>query len=275
MRRLTGQLPYVLTSVDQLYSSVDYEVSTVRSVGQDGSTPVSASFAERKMTLEFTVAASDRSQLRGLVDHAMAVLNPAVAGQLTLDTPLGLRRIAVRPDGTPALSLKNAYCVAVEVDLTAYSPYFTAEEEQKTEVATVVGGLVFPIELDAGWMVGERMRAQMVNVCNPGHAPCGLRIVLTADGTVSDPEVYNITTGQMLRICKDVLAGEWSEILSEPDCRRIVSRRRGEQQNLMGLLDVTSDFPQLAVGDNLFRCGATAGGQNLRVTVYSRPVYML
>ncbi len=261
--------------MDRLYPSVNYEVSTVKSVGQDGSTPVSASFSEREMTLAFTVAASDRSQLRGLVDYALAVLNPTVPAWLTLDTPLGVRRIAVRPDGTPSLSLKNAQCVTMEVDLTAYSPYFYAEEEQKTEVATVVGGLVFPIELDTEWMAGERMRAQMVNICNAGQAPCGVRIVLSADGTVSDPEVHNITTGQILRICKDMLAGERIEILSEPDCRRVTSRRHGEEQNLMGLLDVTSDFPQLAVGDNLFRCGASAGGQNLRVSVYSRPVYTM
>lgn len=60
MLEITGQLPYVLSSLDRLYPSVNYEVSTVKSVGQDGSTPVSASFSEREMTLAFTVAASDR-----------------------------------------------------------------------------------------------------------------------------------------------------------------------------------------------------------------------
>ena len=241
--------------------------------GEPGSELLSARFDERKLSLSFTVVGSSRTHMRQLLDAAFAVLSPTLSGDLLLDTPLGERKLSVRPNQTPALRMHNECCAGVSVGLTAFSPLFSEPQERRVEMASAVGGLEFPLELNAGWEIGQRLQHRMVNVYNPGQVACGMRMVLSATGAVHQPYLMRLGSAERLMLERDLAAGDRLEIQSFPSRKRVELVRGQQRWNAIGSLSPDSRFPSLQAGDNLLVCGAAFGERHLLVTVYFQPYY--
>lgn len=271
----SGLPPYVLSSLDGLYAANAYERTTVKAEGQQGESVIGGSFAPRVLKLTLTVVGENRERLRALCENAASILTPTLSGQLTMDTPLGRRSLRVWPDSTPALSLQTECCAGLVLTLTAYEPLFLDAEAHRTEMAAYKGGFHFPLELQDGWVLGERVRSRLVTVQNPGQTVCGLQAIFEADGTVRDPYLRRVGTDEKLTLQRDLIRGDRLELLSYPARKRLELVRSGERSNVMGQLAPESRFPLLAPGSNLLLCGALEGEDMLRVTLSFKPEYAI
>ena len=121
-------------------------------------------------------------------------------------------------EGKPYASVKfgqsenenNAYFCRFQFMLYCANPMF----QKVSDVQTILSGsipkfhfpLVFPKK--KGILMGVRQRYQLVPVENVGDVTIGGIITLEAKGTVSNPRIENVLTGEFLKIDKTLHEGE-------------------------------------------------------------------
>lgn len=143
-------------------------------------------------------------------------------------------------------------------------------------MAEWVNDFEFPFELPAaGIELGHRVSELIVNANNPGDVPCPLRVEFTASATVANPYLLNITTGEVIRINRSMASGDQLVITTDTGAESITLVQGRVKANAFNYFDyLTSEFFQLAVGDNYLRYGADSGMDSLEMAVYYTPRYM-
>jgi hypothetical protein len=106
---------------------------------------------------------------------------------------------------------------------------------------------------------------------NPGDVPCGCVIVFKAIGTVTNPEIMNVDTGEVMRLLTTMTADEEISVYTHFAGKRIVLTRGGFCQNAFEYMDTASTFIQLTPGINTLRYDAADNLDLLEVTVFYKP----
>ena len=101
-----------------------------------------------------------------------------------------------------------------------------------------------------------------------------MRVAFKATGTVSNPQILNINTGEYIQVNATLAAGETVIVNTEYGNKGAVMQNGGEEVDYFRYIDVDSTFMQLAIGDNVFRYDASAGLDALEVTIYYSPKYL-
>jgi hypothetical protein len=91
------------------------------------------------------------------------------------------------------------------VSLLCPSPFFEALDEVRVELAAWIDKFSFPLEIPASGMeLGQREPSQIIIVNNAGDVSCGCTISFTALGTLTNPEIMNVDTGEVFRLLKTI-----------------------------------------------------------------------
>ena len=98
--------------------------------------------------------------------------------------------------------------------------------------------------------------------------------MFSALGTVVNPELMNVDTGEYMRLLASMQAEEEIHIYTHFAGKRVVSELNNIYKNAFSLLDVNSTFLQLAVGTNTLRYDAGDGLELLSVSLYYSPYYL-
>jgi hypothetical protein len=133
----------------------------------------------------------------------------------------------------------------------------------------------FELELpESGMEFGMRQPSQIITVDNIGDVSCGCEIVFRALGTVTNPELLNMDTGEYIRLLTTMSIGDELRVYTHFAGKRVVSVDGSTVTNAFSLLDTGSAFFQLAAGVNTLRYDASVNMELLEVSIYYRPQFL-
>ena len=135
--------------------------------------------------------------------------------------------------------------------------------------------LLFPLEIPSvGLEFGTRQPSQIITVDNIGDVACGCHIIFRALGSVTNPELMSLDTGDVLRLNTIMESGEELHVFTHFAGKRVTRVLGSVESNAFSLLDTSSVFLQLEPRRNLLRYNAAENMELLEVTILYRPKFL-
>lgn len=251
------------------------EVQNVTSQGwdQDGAALLNSYVLPRDMSISGKMKADTTLQMQMLRDKIAAVFLPK--REVTINHYYGgvNRIITAYVEKTPKFDFTEVSMVqSYEISLLATEPYWRDESETLVPIANVVGHFHFPLRIPKGKGVcfGVKSPALIVNAYNKSNIRVGMRFEFVANGTVTNPQLFNVNTREHLKLLCKMEAGEMITVTTG-ESNTVVQRKNGIIKDYIGKIDLAGGgctFLQLDPGDNLFRYGADAGEDMLEARIY-------
>lgn len=164
-------------------------------------------------------------------------------------------------------------------NFSLYAPY--PYWQKKTENSVTLVGLKalfsFPWNISDPnpFMFSEYVPVGYVNVRNEGESPAYWTVRFLALNEVTNPRVYNMETGEYVRILKTLADGEQLEISTQGEELTItVTAADGTVSDGFSFLDIESIPFLLEVGDNYIKTDADIGVMALRARISYRQTYV-
>lgn len=257
--------PYTPT---EFIENLDSDITTTKNYQQDGETYVSDSLEPRELVINGSFKLSKTNSV--LERKLKRTLNPKLDGVLTLQSADYTRQIDVRPLSMPDIRNKGRRGI-FSIELVAHDPFW--QEAERMEFLALLEPLLhFPLVIpQGGMMFGLRSSILQTEFENLGDVETGFRVVFRARGTVINPEVWNVLTGERLRILYEMEKDDVIEVLSYPGRKQVLINGEKTFQHLDRL---NSTFFNLAVGKNVMGYQADENTINLDVIVYYSPAYL-
>ncbi len=262
--------PFFLTKIDGT-GSLRQTVNTFKAPEQDGAFYISSTLDMRNITLEGTIVASSPDDAYAKRERFLRIFSPKKNGTLVYRN----RRIScvVEEAGFTASSRERA--PNFFISLLCPSPFFEALEEIREELASWLAQFSFELEIpESGMKFGLRQPSQIITVDNIGDVSCGCVIVFQALGTVTNPELMNLDSGEYVRLNTTMDADTQLRIYTHFAGKRVLSVSGQTVNNAFALLDTGSTFLQLNAGRNLLRYNASSNMDLLEVSIYYRPQFL-
>lgn len=263
---------YVLKSVD--WGTIKGTHHQYKYVNQVGVTITGTSLATRPIIIEGWIVATSSERMNALKRKLNSFVNPQDAIDLYYDEYL----IRFIPDETVKYATtesenNDVFCKFI-ITGTCPNPLFTNINESTSIFATTVPSFHFPLIIsenlpEKGIVFGKRTNSLIVNVFNSGSVNTGMRIVFKANGTVINPKLINVNTGEQFVLNKTLIIDEEVVVNTSIGDKNIKGKIGNAQySNYYMYKDIDSAWLQLEVGDNLFRYDADNGLENLEIFVY-------
>ena len=150
---------YVLEEVEGL-TGIQNELSSSKSVSQDGVTITSSNLKERNITIQGSILGNKEFDKTKLIQ----IVNPKLNGTLVHELNGYRRIIKCKIEQAPDITKKPNY--KYFISLIAPNPYFQDIVESTEELADWVGGLRFPLQLPM--MFAGRSTRQQTIIQNNG-----------------------------------------------------------------------------------------------------------
>lgn len=183
---------------------------------------------------------------------------------------------------TPAWVENNEVVCKFVITGTAQDPRWADIEETTVPAAATIPTFHFPLIIapqpheippdppyPAGGVVfGYREPSLFLTIRNESSVPVGMRIVFRAYGTLSNPRLINVTTGQYFGLNIEMHGGDVATVITELGQKSVKGSIDGIQQSLFPYRDIGSSWLQLEVGDNIFTYSADTGIDNLDIYIH-------
>lgn len=268
-----GQSPFLLSLVGGL-GDVQTEIRTQKNSFTDGSHYINSVLAEREIPVAFVIEAEEYSEISKLRSALTKCLNPKI-GQgvltyindyITVSIKAVCETIPVFPDG---IENRGRRFQKGEVNFICHDPLFYTERE-RDDLGAWMDSFEFELEIpeETGWEIGYKDPNAIVNVINDGHVETGMEIEIRAAGTVKNPSILNVQTGEYLKILKTMAPGEIITINTNKGIKSVISNY---EDKIVRKLDLKSTFFQLDVGDNLLKHDAEDKFELMEMSVYHTP----
>jgi hypothetical protein len=267
IRQLTPIFLRRLDGVGRIRNSIN----TFKAPEQDGAFYISSSLDMRNITIEGQIISPSVEGSFDYRRHLLRIFTPKQRGTLIYRN----RQISCIVEEAGVSQGNIARAPAFFISLLCPSPFFEELNTIREELASWQGNFTFPLEIvPPGIELGIRQPSQFVDIENIGDAPCGCEIVFRATGTLTNPELMNMDTGEFIRINAEMTSGEEYRIFTHFAAKRVIKVVAGVEENVFPLLDVGSTFLQLSVGNNLLRYDAETNMDLLEVSIFYRPLYL-
>ena len=262
--------PYFLTKIDGT-GNVRQTINTFKAPEQDGAFYISSTLDMRNITLEGAVVADTPDEAYTRRQRFLQIFSPKLRGTLLYR---GRQISCVVEEAGFSISSRQRI-PNFFVSLLCPSPFFETPDEVRQELASWIPLLAFELEIQEGGMeFGMRQPSQIITVDNIGDVPCGCQIVFKALGTVTNPELMNVDTGEVLRLNTTMAAGEELRVYTHFAGKRVVRITGQTHSNAFSQLDTDSTFLQLDTGRNTLRYSAAENLDLLEVSIYYRPLFL-
>jgi hypothetical protein len=224
----------------------------------------------RNILLEGTVVGDTVDQTHEARKRLLRVFTPKLKGTLFYRGA----RISCIVEEAGFIATESVRAPAFFISLLCPSPFFEALEELRVELASWVSKFSFALEIPVGGIeFGFRQPSQIITVENPGDVPCGCTISFKALGTLTNPELMNVDTGEVFRLLKTMVAGEELRVCTHFAGKRVVRIMDGAESNAFSFMDTASTFFQLAPGVNTLRYAAATNMALLEVNLKYQPQF--
>lgn len=275
---LKQDIPLWLTKISGVAGAAN-SISTSKSPNQDGETPTGETLDKAERTITGAIIANSEKGLEQYRRQVVTTFNTKLDGVL--------RYTSGDIDKSCDCKVENVSWGDIEgltqpfdVTLLCPNPFWHDIVESFDEIAMWLPS--FEFDSDNGFEIpedgmefGERAPLLIVDVQNPGDVPCGMKIIFTALGTLTNPSIFNLDTREYFKILKTMQPGETIEIntkFQEKGVTGILNGNKNDYWNYADLPDST--FMQLKPGSNPLRYNADSGLDNLDVTIRYLPQYL-
>ena len=100
-------------------------------------------------------------------------------------------------------------------------------------------------------------------------------VSLKATGTVENPIIENLDTGEYIKVKRTLSEGDTLEINTAFGNKRVeIIKPDGSRENVFNYIDYESTFFSIESGDNTIKYDADVGNNNLDVSIYYTPMYL-
>lgn len=136
--------------------------------------------------------------------------------------------------------------------------------------------LKFTVDTNSDLIFGEVKLNTIMNIYNGGQVDVGMVLKFSCFGTVKNPIITNVTTGEFIKINKTLSDGEEIVINTNIGSKSIKGRtdNTSEFSNYYNYRDFGSSWLQLAMGNNYFIVTAEENYENLKANVDFNRAYM-
>ena len=261
--------PFFIRTLDGV-GHIRQTVNTFKAPEQDGAFYISSALDMRNITIEGNIIAADIEASFEYRRQLLRIFTPKLRGTLIYRN----RRIACIVEEA-SFSASTNRAPAFFISLLCPSPFFETIDEIRAELAQWQDNFSFPLEITApGIEFGIRQPSQIMTIDNIGDVPCGCEIVFKALGSVTNPELMNVDTGEYIKLNTIMTAGQEIHVFTHLAGKKVVSIISSSATNAFYLIDVGSTFLQLTAGLNTLRYNADENLDSLEVTVYYRPQFL-
>ena len=115
---------------------------------------------------------------------------------------------------------------------------------------------------------GEIKKISLNNVLYKGTINTGTRIVLSFNGDAKNIKLFNLTTSELLSINRPFVSGDNLEITSVVNNKKVILTHGSVKTNIIGSLDLMSDWINLQPGDNVIGYQAEEGDNHIEMRIY-------
>jgi hypothetical protein len=262
--------PYFLQRIDGT-GGIRNAVNTFRAPEQDGAFFISSALDMRNITLEGTLVASTAAEAHELQRRFLQIFSPKQRGTLVYKG----RQISCVVEEAAFVVTTRERTPGFFVSLLCPSPFFESLAEIREELALWLPVFSFVLEIPpSGIEFGYRQPSQILEIENAGDVPCGCTIIFRALGTITNPELLNMDTGEYIRLLTTMSAGDEYRVFTHFAGKRVVKIVGGAEQNAFNLLDTGSAFFQLSPGANTLRYNADSNMGQLECSLRFRPRFL-
>jgi len=247
-------------------------ITSVAQYPQDGETYVGSRVEARSITLRGWIARDKAANRIKMLE----IMKPKGRGTLTLIRGKFKRRIRCVVERAPYFASERGDLYTIL--LYCPQPYWEEASGDSNIVMNGWQGLFeFPLEIvdGEGFEFGTRISSVVMNIENPGDAETGFIATFEAVGSVTNPEIVNVVTGQRMRFEVSMAAGDVLRVSTVPfDKWMTMERSNGTDENAMQYITQDFEFIQLQPGTNMLRAAAEYGGELLNTYLSFRALYL-
>lgn len=249
------------------------DIQTQKSPGQDGETLIDTTLEMRDISLEVVILGDSTDEVMRYRRRLSQVFNPKLEpGVLKFECGDRENEIEAKPNGAPAFpggEARGALYQECLIEMLATNPCWLDTYTEGREMAAWIGGLSFPLRLPTTF--AKEGQEQVFN--NDGDV--ATPIIAEFYGPATNPRLDNLTTGEFIRIKRDLLAGEKLIINTTFGNKSVMLVDADNvETNAMHWIDLDSTFWQLKQGENRIKYNADAGVDKARVKVSWRNRYV-
>ena len=241
---LGNTAPFLITTVDGL-GSPQNEIYTQKSPYQDGVTVTGSSLESRNIVIEGKIIDSNRANRQIYRNTLLSVLNPKLSGKLIMDLGNEQRQIDCKVEQAPYFASESGQNHQdFSISLIAPNPFWQDIEDSKTDISTETGNFEFPLEIPAeGLELSIRTISFITNIYNQGDVDTPIKVKLKAVGTVINPIIENLDTGEFIRVKRTLAEGDTLEINTAFGNKRVeIIKPDGSRENVFHYIDYKSTF---------------------------------
>lgn len=256
-------------------SDIKNTIYSTSSMGQHGETFISQKINSRDIDITGYINRTDKDNMLTLRRAMQKILNPELDATLTYIYGNFVKVIDVKVDNAPVFKYSKVL-EQFTVQFTCPSPFWRDETETRKDIASWIGSFKFAMEIPEaeGMEFGYRQPSVIVDVYNEGDVKTGMRVAFKATGTVKNPLLLNINTGEYIQVNATLAAGSTVIVNTEYGSKGATLDYDSSTVDYFRYIDVDSTFMQLEIGDNVFRYNAAEGLDALEVTIYYSPKYL-
>lgn len=270
---------YILGVTD--WSSAKGKHHTHKFFNQIGASVSSTSIEERDVEIQGWIVSETADTMAGKKQVLNSLINPRqLLTMHYLDYKLDfLPTQSIRY--TPAWAENNEVLCRFAITGVAPDPRWSDDQETTVAAAATLPLFHFPMIIapqphaippeppyPAGGVVfGYRQPDLFLTIRNTSSVPVGMRILLRAYGTLSNPRLTNVRTGEFFGLTLGMRGGDSATIVTELGQKSVSGSLIGVEQNLFPYRHIGSSWLQLEVGDNILAYSADSGVDNLDVFV--------
>ena len=220
----------------------------------------------RPITIEFDYLENDekKSQMRQTL---IRFFSPFRSGNLTIDYMGIVRTIQYEVSGFK-ISSKNIYeGLSCLLELSCMDPLFQDVIENGEQISTWIGGWKWKFKLP--FRMKQRGEPQK-NIINEGDVETPIEIEF--HGPAVNPKIINHSTGEFIRIKKEITSDEVLYINTAFGKKRVEIIRNGTREDAFDYIDLDSRFFSLRPGDNVIEYQSENGlaPQSVQIYYYNR-----
>lgn len=258
---------YILESID----GVDYlknNITTVKSLYQDGSTVVNEEIEERDIKMVGKFIANDFSK-----ENLLKVFNPKIQGTLYHIKNDVKKKINCIVETSPVFKV-GSFLHEFQVRLIAHDPYWKSCEEIEVSFATITSNIEFPVYFDNEFELSTVEAIKVKDIENTGDVEAPILVEFIANGPVTNPYLKSVDSE--IRLTKTSLEkGDKVVITTDMNNKNVtVYRADGTIEKGFKYVHYMSTYIQLPVGVTRFTFGAEANEENLKIIFKFIPRYV-
>lgn len=255
---LTHNDAYSIKSIDGL-DPPEAVINTTHNAGLDGSVYNSAYMSDRVITITLAIEGPAEENRINLYKYFKSKFPVRIyykneTRNVYID---GYTRVV-------AISFFDIKQVA-QITIFCPQPNFNEVMADVQDMSNIENLFEFPFSIEAAGIPFSEIIANMEkSIRNDGDLETGVQISIMATGTVVNPKVFNMKTGDSMILDMTLAAGDMIRIDTRTGSKAVTLTSDGVTTSVVGKLRYGSDWFSLQPGDNIFTIAADSGAEYMK-----------